>query len=200
MLNTIEYLNRRFACKLYDGRMIEADKLDAILEAGRLSPSSFGLEPWTFHVARSSDLLSSCFFQESMKTAPVTIVITAKRAQFFSPDSGFIRERSSRFPGGYEAFSDDFSGYYEFLKSEGRLDSWSRSQCYIAAMSMMIAAAEEGIESCAIEGFDNESVLSALGISPDDESVGIVIAFGYSAEPERSKIREPLGAVTVYHL
>ena len=199
MNNTIRYLKNRFACKLYENRMIEDEKLNAILEAGRLSPSSFGLEPWTFHVAKSDALLEACFYQESMKTAPITIVITAKRGRFFSPDSEFMKERVSRFPGSYKEFIDDFSGYYEMLRREGRLDLWSKSQCYIAAMSMMIAASEESIESCAIEGYDNDKVLDVLGVSKEDEIVGIAIAFGYSSEPIREKIREPLDSIVVYH-
>ena len=199
MNNTIEYLNKRFACKLYDDRKIEDEKLNTILEAGRLSPSSFGLEPWTFHVAESRMLLDACFYQESMKTAPITIVITAKRGRFFSPDSQFMKERVSRFPGSYDEFIDDFKGYYEMLRREDRLDLWSKAQCYIAAMSMMIAASEEGIESCAIEGYDNDKVLDALGISKEDEIVGIAIAFGYSKELIREKIREPLDSIVVYH-
>lgn len=199
MLKTIEYLNRRFACKIYQSRMIEKDKLDAILEAGRLSPSSFGLEPWTFHIAKSEMLLDACFYQESMKTAPITVVITAKRGKFYAPDSEFLVERASRFPGALNDFIEDFRGYYEFLRNADRLDVWSKSQCYIAAMSMMIAATEEGIASCAIEGYDNDRLLDALGVSKEDEVAGIAIAFGYSAEPEREKIRESLDAITIYH-
>ena len=199
MINTIEYLQHRFACKAYKPDMIEKDKMRVILEAGRLTPSSFGIEHWTFHVARSKDLLSSCCYQESMRSAPVTVVITAKRGKYYEPYGEFIRERGERFPGTIEEFIDDYKGYYYFLQDEGRTDEWARSQCYLAAMSMMTAASELGIQSCAIEGYENDKVLSALGLDKEEELVGLVIAFGYPDEEERPKVRLSFEDVVVFH-
>lgn len=199
MTKTIEFLTYRFACKHYLNRQVEEEKLKVILEAGRLSPSSFGLEPWCFHITRSCDILSECYYQESMKSAPITIVITVKKEKSFDPYSAFVKERASRFPDPLEVFIDDYKGYYEMLKREGRVDMWSRSQSYIAAANMMTAAAELGIESCAIEGYDNDRLISALGLDNAEDEVGIVIAFGYSAEEERPKIRETLESITVDH-
>lgn len=199
MTKTIEFLNSRFACKKYKNQMIEEEKLRTILEAGRLAPSSFGLEPWTFHIAKSKDILKECCYQESMQSAPITIVLTAKKGQYFTPDASFLKERASRFPGSLEEFVADFEGYYEYLKSEKRVDQWSRSQCYIAAAYMMIAASELDIESCAIEGYDNDALLAALGVNKDEELVGIVVALGYRDEDIRPKIRESLESIVVDH-
>ena len=200
MSNVNNILLHRFACKKYKSTMLSREVIDEILEAGRLSPTSFGLEPWTFHVCKSEDLLSSCFFQESMKSAPITVVITTKRGHFFEPNSDFIKERAVRFPSTLEEFIDDYKGYYEFLKENNALDSWSRSQCYIACANMMTRATELGIQSCAIEGYDNDKVISALGLDPKDEEVGIVIAFGYPDEEEREKIRISQKEAFVYHI
>ncbi len=199
MTKTIEFLTNRFACKKYKDKMIEEEKLRTILEAGRLAPSSFGLEPWTFHIARSKDILKECCYQESMQSAPLTVVITAKRGKCFAPDASFLKERASRFPGSLEEFIEDFEGYYEYLKSSDILDQWSRSQCYIAASYMMLAASELDIESCAIEGYDNDALLDALGVNRDDEIVGIVVALGYRDEAVRPKIRESLESIVVDH-
>ena len=192
-------LLHRFACKKYKSDMPSKEEIDQILEAGRLSPTSFGLEPWTFHVCKSHDLLSSCFYQESMKTAPITVVITTKRGKFFNPNSEFIKKRAERFPSTLEEFIDDYKGYYEFLRDSNSLDSWSRSQSYIAATAMMIKATELNIQSCAIEGYDNDKVIDALGLDKEDEEVGIVIAFGYPDEDEREKIRINPNEAFVYH-
>ena len=44
-----EIFNRRYACKKYDKTKVVSDEdFMAIIEAGRISPSSFGLEPWKF--------------------------------------------------------------------------------------------------------------------------------------------------------
>lgn len=199
MSNVNSILFHRFACKKYKNEMLSRDVIDEILEAGRLSPTSFGLEPWTFHVCKSQDLLSSCFFQESMKSAPITVVITTKRGKFFNPESEFIKRRAIRFPSTLDEFIDDYKGYYEFLKGNNALDSWSRSQSYIACANMMTRAAELGVQSCAIEGYDNDKVIKALGLKEEDEEVGIVIAFGYPDEEEREKIRISPNEAFVYH-
>ena len=47
----------RHACKLFDeSKKINHTDLEAILEAGRLSPSSFGMEPWHFVVVDNADI------------------------------------------------------------------------------------------------------------------------------------------------
>ena len=65
---------------------------------------------------------------------------------------------------------------------------------------MMTRAAELGVQSCAIEGYDNNKVISALKLDKNDEEVGIVIAFGYPDEEEREKIRISAEEAFVYHL
>jgi nitroreductase len=49
--------NFRHACKQFDeSRKVAKEDIDFILEAGRLSPSSFGVEHWRFIVVESADL------------------------------------------------------------------------------------------------------------------------------------------------
>lgn len=49
--------NFRHACKSYDAsKKISAENFDFILESARLSPSSFGLEPWRFLVIQNPEL------------------------------------------------------------------------------------------------------------------------------------------------
>ena len=50
-MNYLEILKFRHACKIFDeSKKIGAGEFDFILEAGRLSPSSTGLEQWDFLV------------------------------------------------------------------------------------------------------------------------------------------------------
>jgi nitroreductase len=196
-------MEERWACKLYDGRSLLPELEDCILEAGRLTPSSFGLEHWKFVANRPEGparprLFEACFSQDAVKTAGLAVAILVRKAHCYDPDSGFVRSRSERFPGGHPVFRADFSGYYDFLKAEGRLEEWARSQAYLACANMMTAAAAAGVESCAIEGYREESVLAALGADPLEWRVGIVTVFGHAAEPRREKIREPLEKLVEY--
>lgn len=191
----LEAMHRRYACKLFDvNYTLSAAEIDCIIEYGRLSPSSFGLEPWHFYVvesaAKKKELCSACFNQEAVGTASVGVAILSRRAPWFDPDGEFIAERGLRFPGALADFIEDYRGYYDWLKENGLIDSWSKSQCYIACANMMTGAAGRGIESCAIEGFNNALILDMLGLDPVLWQTGIVCVFGKAARSdERSKIR-----------
>ena len=52
-----EAMDFRHACKLFDeSRKISDEEIREILEAGRKSPSSFGMEPWKFLVITNEEL------------------------------------------------------------------------------------------------------------------------------------------------
>ncbi|EOD5178516.1 nitroreductase family protein [Campylobacter fetus] len=57
-MNFKEALNFRHACKVFDeNRKIDSADFNDILEAGRLSPSSMGMQPWEFEVIEDKELL-----------------------------------------------------------------------------------------------------------------------------------------------
>ncbi len=74
--------------------------------------------------------------------------------------------------------------------------AWARSQSYIAVGNMMTYAQSRGIASCAIEGYKEEALLELLGLDASCWAVGLVCVFGYAAEAERPKIREPLEKIS----
>lgn len=194
---------RRYACKLFDGTSLSRGLEEYILECGRLSPSSFGLEPWRFVAVHSRPLIAgglfeACFRQEAVGTASLVVVILARRADAYGPDTDFVKERASRFPGGHPVFRADYVGYYDFLSGEGRLEEWARAQTYIACANMMTGAAAAGIDSCAIEGYDENALLSSLGEDVQVWRAGIVTVFGRRAEPSRGKIRVPFDEIVEF--
>ncbi len=199
----LEAMQIRFACKLYSDKKIAEEDILAILEYGRLTPTSFGLELWSFHVIEKSamrkQLFTACFEQESVLTAPLSIITLSRAHTYLDPDGIWVKERGSRFPGSLSAFVEDYRPYYNFLREEGRLESWSRSQGYLAVANMMTGAADLGIQSCAIEGFDEALVLALLGLERKDWTVSMVVPFGYPAEPARPKIRASFAELVIRH-
>jgi len=200
----LSVMNHRYACKLYDtGRKLASDDISYILECARLSPSSFGLEHWQLYAVSTpkkiAALKDACFAQDAVGTAALAVVAACRRGSAYEPGSDFITERGSRFPGGLDLFVEDYRGYYEYLAENGLIDHWARAQTYIACANMMNGAAVAGIDSCAIEGFDNEKVLSVLGLDPVIWQTGIITVFGYSAaEDDREKIRMPSSRIITH--
>ncbi len=190
-------LERRYACKRFSSTyQPDKDTISYILECGRLSPSSFGLEPWRFVVFSGQEGIKSlgeiCFNQEAVSSAAFAVAILLLRSESFQPDSEFVRARSERFPGGYQVFRPDYQPYHEFLESVGRTEHWARAQSYIAASFMMAGAAAIGLDSCPIEGFDESALLRYLAKDENKWMPGIVVVFGKRDENIRHKIREPI--------
>lgn len=195
----LDSARRRFACKKYLNKEIDSDTLETILESGRLAPTAFGMEHFDIYVCRSSDIISECFYQESMKTAPITLVLTVKSEKYYTPEGEFVKERGERFPGTIEEYIEDYRGYYNFLLEEGRLESWAKAQAYIPLSFMMLTAAELGLESCAIEGFDNEKLLKRMGLDETEEVVSCLLALGYPDET-RERVRRDLSDAVKYRI
>ncbi len=203
-MDFLNAMQHRFACKLYDTqRPLEESRLQKILQYGRLTPTSFGLELWSFHVVKSPEkkeaLYHACFDQETVGTSSVTIAVLVRTSAFANPDGELVHSRASRFPDPLQVFIDDYRPYHAFLKSEGRLDCWLKSQGYLAVANMMTGAAEMGVQSCAIEGFDEKKVLRVLEVNAEQWQVSLLATFGYPAQEEREKIRESLASLVSYH-
>jgi nitroreductase len=129
----------------------------------------------------------------------MTVAILVKAPKHLDPDGSFVYERGIRFPSDIDWFIEDYRPYYEFLRDNHRLEGWLRSQGYLAIANMMTGARSLGIQSCAIEGFDEEGVLRVLGIDPEEWLVSLLCTFGHAAEEERPKIRVPLDELVTCH-
>jgi len=178
----LDAMNFRHACKLFDGKKIPEKDLEFILEAGRLSPSSFGLEQWKFVVVQNQALKEAIekvsWNQKQISTCSDLLIILARK-DVRSSDAFTVQQlRRWGLP------ESDFTGLMAMYKGwvDGRddhtIEMWSEKQCYIAAGNMMTAAAVLGIDSCPIEGFEYQKVDALLGIDTAVYQSAIVIPFG----------------------
>lgn len=197
-----DLMQTRFACKKYKNEKVNDQIINYILDCGRLTPSSFGLEAWSFHVVINKEvhenLYEACFKQESMKTSAFSIVVCIPKTSM-SPEDPLVIKRGKRFPGTIEEYIDDYKGYHEYLRDNNLIESWLKAQTYLVCSNMMNAAVEKDVQSCAIEGFMNDKVLNVLNLDIEKQSVGIIMTFGYRDEPIREKIRLNLNEVTTFY-
>jgi nitroreductase len=196
----LDIFNRRHACHLFqvDQALVE-DDLNFILEAGRLSPSSFGLEPWKFVVVTKPHeklaLQAASFQQPQLGTASAIIVVLGKLADM-DPDSDYLRRLMAReYPG--DALEGALNNYRAFHAATD-VKAWCDNQCHIAAANMMTAAAGIGIDSCAIGGFVADDVLRLLEIEPSRQFPSLILAMGYCAQSPGEKQRLPFQELVEY--
>ncbi len=75
-MNIIELINERYSCKNYSGKEIEQEKLDVILEAGRLAPTAKNLQEQRVYVVRSEEGLAKVDAATPCRYgAPVVLVV-----------------------------------------------------------------------------------------------------------------------------
>ncbi len=202
ILNAYQF---RHACKIFDeNKKIPKDELEFILETGRLSPSSFGMEPWRFRVIQSQNIKDElkplCWGQQQITTCSDLLIITVQSA-LVDGATDYVRTMFGRrgLPEDQtEAYINRYKDYVDGVKSREPVSSWATKQCYIAAGNMMTTAAMLGIDSCPIEGFEKKKVEKYLELNRDEEQVALIIAFGYRVNPQPAKHRLPIEEIVTY--
>ncbi|NDV18474.1 NAD(P)H-dependent oxidoreductase [Pseudodesulfovibrio sp. JC047] len=218
-MNKQEILNAynfRHACKEFDStRKIPNEDFEFILETARLSPSSFGFEPWHFLIVqdpavREKFLPMTWGAQRQFPTASHVIFTLVKKPFFMRYDSEYIQtfmrniqelpEDIVELKGGF--FKTFQESDFNLLESDRALTDWAAHQTYIPLANMMTAAAMIGIDSCPIEGLHRAQfdamLASELDIDTDKYTIGYAVTFGYRKEDPRSKTRQDISKVTTW--
>jgi nitroreductase len=193
-------LQLRHACKVFDDRRtVSRADLDYVLEAGRLAPSSLGLEPWRFIVVEDRPLRRhlrpACWNQSQITTSSAVIVIQALKAEL-APKTGYARTMLGRLAASREGLDEAMQIYGQIV--HGDFVGWSVAQCHVAAAHMMMAAAAIGVDSCPMGGFEPESVAEVLKIDRSRFEVALLVALGYRAQAQPARHRLPLAALVEY--
>jgi nitroreductase len=135
-MDFLELVKARYACRSYQLRPVEEDKLLRVLEAVRLAPSGSNRQPWKFIVVQDQEvkrrLVRACANQRFIATAPVVIAGCG-----LMPD----RIMSCGIPG-------------------------DPVDVAIALEHLSLAATAEGLATCWIGAFSQDDVREALGVPP----------------------------------
>lgn len=213
MLNKLEILGAaswRSAIKKFDvDRKISDQDWSFILEVARLAPSSYGLEPWNILVLGEemrNKLKPALGTNLDRLTASHFIVFTVKND--LGSDSKYFRKimkdhgLNPILRSGYVTHFKSFQNKLQDLTDDRKRHDWAAKQAYIAFAQMIFAAAEIGIDSCPIEGFDKdlaEKILSDNGaLNLETDSLSLMVAFGYRASEPRPKTRRSINEIVKY--
>ena len=196
----------RHACKVFDeNKKISDDEINFIIEAGRKSPSSFGMEAWKFLVITNEELKAkirpACWDQVQVTSCSHLVIILAG-IDSVKPESGEVKKRFSR-GGRPEEEVEFYLGLYashleQTLSTDANIYAWTSKQSYIAAGNMMTAAATLGIDSCPIEGFDKNQVEEILELDRSKYQLSLVLPFGYRTNPQSEQQRQSIEDVVEF--
>lgn len=198
-------LNFRYACKIFDeSKKINEADFDLILEAGRLAPSSMGIEPWKFVVLQNEKLREeianvSWGGKKQIPSASHVVLILSRKADDLKYDSEYINEllvNTKKLPDDVVEIMKKIMKDIEdsrFQNKDDLIEHYSKEQAHIAMADMMQTAALMRIDSCPIGGFDKEAVEKILIenniLDPKHFELALIIAFGYRAEEPAPKTR-----------
>lgn len=174
----LELISGRQSDRKYSDQPVEKDKLERILEAGRIAPSACNAQPWKFVVVTDSQLRAKIAEAASAKVlgmnsfvgqAQVIIVIVRENPNFSSKIGGTIKRKD-----------------------------YSLIDIGIATENICLQAEAEGIGSCIIGWFDERQIQKLLSI-PHSKRVELIITLGYSLSEQREKRRKTRDDVISYN-
>ena len=145
-----EVVKNRYSCKKFRDDKVAAEKIDAILAAGRLAPTAKNLQEQHIYVVQSAEMLAKIDVLTPCRyNAPTVLVVAFDKNNVFT------------YPGD--------------KRDSGVEDAT------IVATHMILAAEDEGVDSCWVNFFDPDKAAEALGL-PENEEVLMLMDLGYAAE------------------
>ena len=176
-------LKFRRAMKSFDvSKKINEEDIKLILEAIRLTPTSYGFEPFNVIVAQDTD-----FRKKLEKAAGVNAArFTASHLLIFTAKTMLrdVAYMNAVVRTGYKTFWKKWAKTdFKIFGDNEKLHQWAARQAYIALGFAMMTAAERGIDSCAMEGFSIDKlaeILEELKLIDREKDLPVVmLALGY---------------------
>ena len=133
-MDFLHLAKERYSVRKFSSKEIEAEKISAIIEAGRIAPTAKNNQPQKIYVAKSEQsvaLLNEC--SPCIYGAPVVLVVA------------YDQDR-------------DWKSTMEQGRRSGEID------CAIICSHMMLEAADLGLGSCCVGMFNNNEVKEKLGL------------------------------------
>lgn len=194
MSNTIESLRWRYATKQYDTtKKLSSEQLDVIMEALRLAPSSFGLQPWKFiHVtnpALRETLKAAAWNQPQVTEASDLLVLCAFTKMDEAHIDAFLKATAEQQHVPVESLGE----YRKMIvgsaarRSEAQQLEWNTQQTYIALGVALAAAAENRIDASPMEGFDQKKFDEILGLEKLGLHSCVMLAVGFRSPEDAAQ-------------
>ncbi len=187
-------LSWRYATKRMTGGKVPQEKVDKILEAIRLAPTSFGLQPFKVIVIEDEKLREEIFNtacqQPQIKEASHVLVfaankkVTAEQVQEYMELIATTRGIPVESLDGFKAMFDGIvagTAEHNFV--------WTARQAYLAFGVGIVAAALEQVDATPMEGFNPQAMDKILGLEEQNLGSTTILTLGYRDEANDSLVK-----------
>jgi len=202
-MSFIDKLNERYAAKAMNGEAVPQEKIDNILEAIRLAPTSSGLQPFEVFVV-TNDKIKAQIKAIAWNQGPVSdcshLLVFAAWDHYTADRINYMFDLTNEIRGfkneGWENYRQMLLEGYPKRDPEVSYAHAAR-QTYIALMAAMTQAVYEGLDSTPMEGFDPTALDEILGLKEKNLRSTVILPIGYRDADKDwlvnlKKVRKPM--------
>ena len=190
-MDILKQLQWRYATKVFDSsKKIEESDFKELMEATRMSPSSYGLQSWKAFIVENIEtrkkLREAAYNQSQITDASHLVVFVTPKIIDEKNINGFIKLIAET----RSVSEDSLEGYKQSMlgavsrKAGNEIGDWAAKQAYIALGFLLETAALKNIDSCPMEGFDNKKFDEILGLDKKGYESRVVCALGYRSKDD----------------
>ncbi|MBY0245698.1 MAG: nitroreductase family protein [Sphingobacteriaceae bacterium] len=184
-MSLIETMQWRYATKKMNGTSVPQEKVDYILEAARLAPTSSGLQPFKVFVITNPELkakIRPIAFDQSMVTDCSHLLVFAAWDNYslerIDEMFAFTAEQRGVPASNFEDYKTRLWGMYS-QKTAVENHHHASKQSYIAFTAAILAAAELKVDATPMEGFDMAALDALLELDKQGLKSTLLLPLGY---------------------
>lgn len=202
-MSLIESLNWRYATKKMNGNAVPQDKVDQIIEATRLAPTSSGLQPFRLIVITNQELkeklVPASYNQSQIADSSHLLVFAAwdnYTEKRINDVFAFMHKERGTPPESTAEYQKTVINMYVPRPAEVNFNHAAR-QAYIGLGMAIAEAAELKVDATPMEGFDAAKYDEILGLAEKGLKSVAILPLGYRDEAgdwlvNLKKVRTPL--------
>lgn len=202
-MELLDRLKWRYATKAMNGKKVTQEKIDHIIEAASLAPTSSGLQPFEIMLITNQDIkekIKPIAWNQSVITDCSHLLVfaawdtyTADRINKMFNLTDSIRVVKNE---GWENYRQLLLSSYPQQDAETNFNH-AVKQAYIAFAMSITAAAFQSVDSTPIEGFDSAALDEILGLREKGLRSCVILALGYRDTENDwlvnlAKVRKPI--------
>ncbi len=201
-MELLNKLNWRYAAKAMNGEKVPQAKVDNIIEAISLAPTSSGLQPFEVYVITNQEVkekIKPIAWNQSVVTDCSHLLVFAAWDTYTADRINKMFDLTNTIRGfkneGWENYRQMLLGSYPQKEAEENFNHAAK-QAYIALGNAMVAAAFEEVDSTPMEGFDATALDEILGLKEKGLKSCVMLTLGYRAADndwlvKLKKVRKP---------
>jgi nitroreductase/dihydropteridine reductase len=184
-MELLDKLNWRYAVKAMNGQKVPQEKIDNIIEAISLAPTSSGLQPFEVFVITNQEVkekIKPIAWNQSVITDCSHLLVFAAWDTYTADRINKMFDLTNTVRGfeneGWENYRQMLLNSYPQKDDEENFNHAAK-QAYIAFSQAIAAAAFEEVDSTPLEGFNPEALDEILGLRKKGLRSCVILTLGY---------------------